>query len=62
MPTAVIDPTAHAGQPRTEGVQVLRRPDGSMVVDLRDGAFSPREFGDLRDLRDLRGDQGLLSP
>jgi glycosyltransferase involved in cell wall biosynthesis len=34
--TSVIDPTAAPGQRATEGVRVDRRPDGTLVVDLRD--------------------------
>jgi glycosyltransferase involved in cell wall biosynthesis len=34
--TSVIDPTAGPGQRATEGVRVDRRPDGTLVVDLRD--------------------------
>ena len=32
----MIDPTAAPGQRATEGVRVDRRPDGTLVVDLRD--------------------------
>ncbi len=37
-PTSVIDPTATPGQRVSEGVRMERRPDGSIVVDLRDPA------------------------
>jgi glycosyltransferase involved in cell wall biosynthesis len=41
-PTSVIDPTAAPDQPSTEGVRIERRPDGSVVVDLRDPHDTPR--------------------
>lgn len=53
--TSVIDPTAAPGQRATEGVRVDRRPDGSLVVDLRGGPahrdrpVEPTEVIDLRD-------------
>jgi glycosyltransferase involved in cell wall biosynthesis len=55
--TSVIDPTAAPGQRATEGVRVDRRPDGSLVVDLRDPQphhDRPADPGDLVDLRDAQ--------
>lgn len=46
--TSVIDPTAAPGQRATEGVRIERRPDGSMVVDLRDSSRHPDGTVDLR--------------
>jgi glycosyltransferase involved in cell wall biosynthesis len=49
--TSVIDPTAAPGRRATEGVRIERRPDGSLVVDLRDsthpahGSIDRRETG-----------------
>jgi glycosyltransferase involved in cell wall biosynthesis len=50
--TSVIDPTAAPGQRATEGVRVDRRPDGTLVVDLRDSHDQREESADVVDLRD----------
>jgi glycosyltransferase involved in cell wall biosynthesis len=47
--TSVIDPTAAPGQRATEGVRIERRPDGSMVVDLRDSTRHADGTIDLRE-------------
>jgi glycosyltransferase involved in cell wall biosynthesis len=58
--TSVVDPTAAPGQRATEGVRMERRPDGSIVVDLRDSTRHPDGTLDVSDVTARRPEDGTV--